>query len=144
MTNKVGTIHRCIYNMYSVGEGSGMLMSFVQPLTETGGPCVCLEKKEIAEECRDVCRLLGLDLIWFQQPTALLFARRLLIDALLFDVADAVDGHVVLGDEGGYLQLIHVDDAVQIFDARHRMDLIFDGRRHKRQEPPGHDLNKKN
>ena len=145
MTNKVGTIHRCIYNMYNVGEGSGMLMSLSsRSLRQVDRVCVCLEKKVIAEECRDVCRLLGLDFIWFQQPTALLFARRLLIDALLFDVANAVDGHVVLGDEGGYLQLIHVDDAVQIFDARHRMDLIFNGRRHKRQEPPGHDLNQKN
>ena len=67
-------------------------------------------------------------------------AAALLVDRLLFDVADAVDGHVVLGDEGGDLQLVHVDDAVQVLDAGHRVHLVLDGRRHERQEPPRHDL----
>jgi len=59
------------------------------------------------------------------------------------DVANAVDGHVVLRDEGGDFQLIHVDDAVQVFDSRDRVDLLFDGRCHECKKPPSHYLSPK-
>jgi hypothetical protein len=64
----------------------------------------------------------------------------LFIAARLLDVTDTVDGHVILGDEGGDFQLIHVDDVVQIFDTGDRVDFVFNGRGHERQEPPSHDL----
>jgi len=64
----------------------------------------------------------------------------LFIAARLLDVADTVDGHVILGDEGGDFQLIHVDDVVQVFDTGDRVDFVFNGWGHEREEPPSHDL----
>ena len=58
-------------------------------------------------------------------------ASSLFVSASLLDVTDTVDSHVVFGDEGGDFQLIHVDDIVQVLNARYRMNFVFDGRGHE-------------
>ena len=68
----------------------------------------------------------------------------LFIAVCLLDVTDTVDSHVILGDEGGDFQLIHVYDVVQVFDTGDRVDFMFNGWRHEREEPPSHDLLTKN
>jgi hypothetical protein len=68
----------------------------------------------------------------------------LFIAVCLLDVTDTVDSHVILGDEGGDFQLIHVYDVVQVFDTGDRVDFVFNGWRHEREEPPSHDLLTKN
>lgn len=64
--------------------------------------------------------------------------RRSVGDGL--EVVNAIRRHIVLGDVGGNLELVLGNGRVQMFDARQRVDLGLDGRRHKRREPPGHHL----
>lgn len=55
-------------------------------------------------------------------------------------VVDAVDGHVVLRDERGDLQLVLAYRAVQELDAGEVVHFVFDRGRHERREPPRHHL----
>lgn len=51
--------------------------------------------------------------------------------------------HVVLGDEGGQLELVPPHHGVEELHARQRVHLRLDGRRHERREPPRHHLSPK-
>lgn len=70
-------------------------------------------------------------------------AGNLIVVARLFGVAHPIDSHVVLGDEGRYLQLIHVYHVVQVFNARYQVHLFLDGRCRECQKPPLHHLRQK-
>ena len=48
--------------------------------------------------------------------------------------------HVVLGDEGGHLELVARHHGVEELHAGQVVHLGLDGRRHERREPPGHHL----
>lgn len=53
-------------------------------------------------------------------------------------VPESVHRHVVLGDVGRYLELVGVDGLVQVLNSGDREHLVFNLRRHKGSEPPGH------
>lgn len=54
------------------------------------------------------------------------------------EVMQAVYRHVVLGDEGGHLELVARHHRVQVLHAGQRVHLRLDRRRHERREPPCH------
>lgn len=56
------------------------------------------------------------------------------------EVSNAVDRHVVFGDEGRDLKLIRADDGVQILDPGDTVHFLFDCGGHECGEPPGHHL----
>ena len=49
---------------------------------------------------------------------------------------EAVEDHVLLGDEHGHAELLVVDEGGEVLEGAHVVDLVLDGRRHKGGEPP--------
>ena len=53
---------------------------------------------------------------------------------------EAVEDHVLLGDEHGHAELLVVDEGGEVLEGAHVVDLVLDGGRHEGREPPARHL----
>ena len=59
---------------------------------------------------------------------------------LWLEGSEAVEDHVLLGDEHGHAELLVVDEGGEVLEGAHVVDLVLDGGRHEGREPPARHL----